>query len=94
MNLDAREVLEFRQAQLKHQITASLDLLEGLVYLSPSQQGHHVHLRLGGKARTKHVRKRLVPRARAMTDNYRRVRQLLIQLSEVNWRLLQLPPQG
>jgi hypothetical protein len=28
-----------------------------------------------------------------MTQNHRKVRQLLARLSQVNWRLLQLPPE-
>jgi hypothetical protein len=30
---------------------------------------------------------------RAMTNNHLKVRQILGRLSDVNWRLLQLPPE-
>ena len=45
------------------------------------------------KTVTKYVRKELVPRVRAMTRNHLKVRLLLQRLSEVNWRILQLPPE-
>jgi hypothetical protein len=91
--LESREVLEFRQQQLKRQIDAALDLLEGFLYKSPCMRGYHLAYRSGGRRVTKYVRKRLVVQAQAMVQNRERVEQLLFQLSEVNWRLLQLPPE-
>lgn len=93
MKLDPRQTLQFRQEELKRQITAALDLLEGFVYKSPSQRGYHLTRSVAGRTRTKHVRKRLVPQVRAMVQNRRRVQVLLAQLSAVNWRLLHLPPE-
>jgi len=90
---ESREVLEFRQQQIKRQLDAALYLLEGFLYKSPCMRGYHLAHRSGGKRVTKYVRKRLVPQARAMVQNRQRVEQLLSQLSEVNWRLLQLLPE-
>jgi hypothetical protein len=93
MELDPREALEFRQQQIKRQIGAALDLLEGFIYRSPCMRGYHLVHRIGGRRVTKYVRKRLVPQTRAMIQNRQRVEHLLSQLWEVNWRLLQLPPE-
>lgn len=87
-----REVLEFRRDQLKRQIHAALDLLQGSLHKNPSQRGFHLTTKVDQKTLTKYVRKELVPRVRAMTANHLKVRKLLQRLSEANWRLLQLPP--
>jgi len=87
-----REVLEFRRDQLKRQIQAALDLLQGSLHKNPSQRGYHLTTKVDQKTRTKYVRQELVPQGRAMTRNHLKVRKLLQRLSEANWRLLQLPP--
>jgi hypothetical protein len=87
-----RQNLQFRQEQLLRQINAALDLLQGSLHKNPSQRGYHLTTKVKQKTLTKYVRMELVPRVRAMTGNHLKVRQLLARLSEVNWRLLQLPP--
>ena len=88
-----RELLQFRRDQLLRQINAALDLLQGSLHKNPSQRGHHLTTKVDQKTVTKYVRKELVPRVRAMTRNHLKVRLLLQRLSEVNWRILQLPPE-
>ena len=92
MNTRAREVLQFRREQLQRQINTALDLLQGSLHKNPSQRGYHLTTKVEQKTVTKYVRKELVARVRAMTRNHLKVRRLLSRLSEVNWRLLQLPP--
>jgi hypothetical protein len=87
-----RETLLFRREQLLRQINAALDLLQGSLHRNPSQRGFHLTTKLNQKTLTKYVRLEWVPRVRAMTRNHLRLRQLLPRLSDVNWRLLQLPP--
>jgi hypothetical protein len=87
-----RDTLRFRQEQLQRQLNAALDLLQGSLHKNPSQRGYHLTTKINQKTATKYVRQELVPRVRAMTRNHLKVRQLLVRLSEVNWRLLQLPP--
>jgi hypothetical protein len=84
--------LQFRQGQIQRQINHTLDLLQGSLHKNPSQRGYHLTTKQDQKTVTKYVRKELVPQVRAMTRNHLKVRQLLARLSEVNWRLLQLPP--
>jgi hypothetical protein len=87
-----REVIEFRQEQLKRQIAQALNLLQGSLHQNPSQRGYHLTTKVDQKTITKYVRLELVPRVRAMTANHLKVRKLLQRLSDANWRLLQLPP--
>lgn len=89
-----RQNLRFRQEQLHQQINAALDLLQGSLHRNPSQRGYHLTTKVNQKTVTKYVRRELVPQVRAMTRNHLKVRQLLARLSDVNWRLLQLPPDN
>jgi hypothetical protein len=86
-----RQNLSFRKEQLLRQIAAALDLLQGSLHQNPSQRGYHLTVKVKQKTVTRYVRKELVPLVRAMTANHLKVRQLLVRLSEVNWRLLQEP---
>ena len=88
-----RDTLLFRKDQLSRQINAALDLLQGSLHKTPSQRGYHLTTKVEQKTRTRYVRKDLVPRVRSMTQNHLKVRRLLARLSEVNWRLLQLPQE-
>jgi hypothetical protein len=93
LECDTRELLEFRQRLLKQQISGALNLLEGFIYKSPCMRGYHLVQRSGGKRLQRYVRKRLLSQTRAMLQNRQRVAQLLGELSEVNWQLLQLLPR-
>jgi hypothetical protein len=92
MQKQSRHLLQFRQEQLKRQTSASLDLLQGSLHKNPSQRGYHLTTKVNQKTVTKYVRQELVPQVRAMTRNHLKVRRLLGRLSDVNWHLLQLPP--
>jgi hypothetical protein len=87
------DILIFRKQQLARQLTDSLNLLQGSLHKNPSQRGYHLTTKVDQKTVTKYVRKDLVPQVRAMTANHLKARKLLGRLSDVNWRLLQLPPQ-
>jgi hypothetical protein len=89
-----RETLQFRKEQLLRQIHPCLELLQGSLHQNPSQRGYHLTTKVNQKTVTKYVRKELVPQVRAMTQNHLKVRKLLQRLSDVNWRLLQLPPES
>ena len=91
MKKDPKLALSSRQEQLHRQITAALHLLQGSLHKNPSQRGYHLTFKVNQKTVTKYVRKELVPMVRAMTQNHLKVRKLLTRLSDVNWRLLQLP---
>jgi hypothetical protein len=93
MKKDLRQSLTFRQEQLQRQIAEALNLLQGSLHKNPSQRGYHLTIKVNQKTLTKYVRKELVPLVRAMTRNHLKVRKLLARLSDVNWRLLQLPDE-
>lgn len=93
MKNDPRQTLALRQEQLQRQVTAALNLLQGSLHKNPSQRGYHLTIKVNQKTITKYVRKELVPLVRAMTQNHLKVRKLLARLSDVNWRLLQLPDE-
>ncbi len=93
MKNDLHQTLASRKEQLQRQIANALDLLQGSLHRNPSQRGYHLTTKVNRKTLTKYVRKELVPLVRAMTANHLRVRKLLARLSEVNWRLLQLPDE-
>jgi len=93
MSIKQEIQLQFRQEQLKNQITAALDFLQGSLHKNPSQRGYHLTTKINQKTITKYVRKELVPPVRAMTQNHLKVRKLLQRLSDVNWRLLQIQSQ-
>ncbi len=84
------QLIELRRQKLKAQIAVRLDILIGSVHRTPSQRGYHLTTKIAGKSATKYVRADLVPLAKAMTANQRHVRKLLHQLSDLNWRWLQL----
>jgi hypothetical protein len=87
-----RLALQLRKEQLQRQIGLCLDLLQGSLHQNPSQRGYHLTTKVDQKTVTKYVRKELVPQVRAMTRNHLKLRKLLSRVSDVNWRLLQLPP--
>ena len=83
-------LIELRRQKLKAQIALNLDLLIGSVHKTPSQSGYHLTTKIAGKSVTKYVRKELAPQALAMTRQHLKLRQVLRQLSALNWRWLQL----
>ena len=84
------ELIELRRQKLKDQIATRLDLLIGSIHKTPSQSGYHLTAKQERKSVTKYVRKNLVPLALEMTRNHLELRKLLLQLSALNWRWLQL----
>ncbi len=85
-----RQLLQERQQLLKQQIADCLDLLIGTLGRSPSMRGHNLTTKVDGKTVTRYVPRDLAPQVRAMTRRYQKLWRLLLQLSKVNWQLLQL----
>jgi len=95
MKTSQRSLLLFRQEQLLRQIQDTLPLLlQGSLHQNPSQRGYHLTGKVNQKTVTKYVRRDLVPQVRLMARNHLKVRQLLVRLSQVNWQLLQFPPDS
>lgn len=84
------ELLKKRQASLKKQISANLDLIIGSVGKSPAMSNWNLTTKVGGKTVTRYVRKGLVPKMKKMTQRHKKVRTLIQQLSAVNWEILKI----
>ena len=69
-------------------ISRNLDLLIGSVGKSAAMRHHNLTTKMEGKTKTVYVRKGLVGAVRKMTARHAKVKQLIAQLSKVNWELL------
>jgi len=81
--------IEKRRESLKARIMGNLDLLIGTVNRTPAQSGWYLTAKVEGKSVTRYVRASIREEAKAMTRRHVRVRTLLRQLSDANWKLLQ-----
>jgi len=100
--LNSLDELKKRQQQLKTKIKQLLDLLIGSVVGYQMKCGkknckcvqgeRHICFYLSykkqGKTVNNYVPKHLVDEARSMTDNHKQLKQVLAELSEVNFELL------
>jgi hypothetical protein len=83
------QLLEKRRQLLKQQIADCLDILIGTLSKSASMRGHNLTTKVAGKTVTRYVRRDLLPQAREMIRRYQKLWRLLVELSRVNWQLLQ-----
>jgi hypothetical protein len=84
------ESLRKQQEAVKNEIARNLDLLAGSIAKSPSMSGHSLTTKREGKTVTVYVRKEILQRAQAMTERHRKVKDLILRLSKINWELLRL----
>jgi len=80
--------LRKRQERIKRAIEENLDLLIGTVNKTPAQSGYYLTAKVDGKSVTRYVRASIRQQAKAMTRRHVKVRELVRQLSQVNWELL------
>ena len=88
--MNRQEELKIRQRRLKKEVSGKLDLLIGHIRQSPAMKSPTMTFKVHGKTVTRSVRKHLLDRAREMTANHLEVRELIKELAEVNWELLNL----
>ncbi len=90
MNADWKQVerLVKRRERLKEQINRNLDLLIGSVGKSAAMRHHNLTTKRDGKTVTLYVRNGLVGTVRKMTGRHAKVKELIAQLSKVNWDML------
>ena len=84
------QLLKKQQSLLKEQIVENLDLLVGSVGRPPSMMNYILTTKIGGKTVTRYVRKNLVIKVQKMTVRNKKVRELILKLSKINWELLKL----
>jgi hypothetical protein len=87
----ARTVYELQQQRelLGEQIAAHLDILIGSITTKgPERSGFNLTFRLGGITRSRHIRKENIEKVRLMTARYKKLKQLIHKLSDLNWLIL------
>ena len=82
--------LEQKQQRLKQQIFDNLDILIGSVCSKGPQdpEGCNLTFKVKGKSKGRHIPKPLIPTVREMTQRHQTLKQLILELSDVNWELL------
>jgi hypothetical protein len=83
------ETLYRERKRLEEDILRNLDFLMGSISTKgPSRPGLNLTFKINQVTRTRHIRKELEPRVKQMTTRWRRLRDLLHQLSDLNWERL------
>lgn len=89
----ARTVYELQQRRqlLADQIALNLDILIGSVSTKgPKRPGFNLTFKLDGRTRTRHIRAENLEKVRLMTARHKKLKQLIQQLSDLNWKILTL----
>ena len=83
------EALHRQNERLRQKILDNLDFLMGSVSTKgPRRPGLNLTFKVNQVTRTRHIRKELEPQVKQMTARWRRLRNLLRELSGVNWERL------
>jgi len=81
--------LKQKQERLKREIAGNLDILIGSVSTKgPARVGFNLTTKVNQKSVSRHIRKSLLQKVRAMTGRHKKLKTLLQELSDVNWELL------
>jgi len=86
-----RTVYELQQQRelLVGQIVAHRDILIGSITTKgPKRPGFNLTSSLDGIRRTRHIRKEDMEKVRLMTARYKKLKQLIHKLSDLNWLIL------
>jgi len=89
----AKTVYELRQKRelLCERIAANLDILIGSVSTKgPKRPGYNLTFKLDGVTRSRHIRKENVTKVRRMIARHKKLKELIQQLSDLNWEILTL----
>jgi hypothetical protein len=87
----AKTVYELQQSRelLCQQIAGHLDILIGSVSTKgPKRPGYNLTFKLDGVTRTRHICKEDLDKVRLMTARYKKLKQLIHKLSDLNWLIL------
>lgn len=83
------ETLYRERKRLEEDILKNLDFLMGSISTKgPQRPGLNLTFKVNQVTRTRHIRKELEPKIKQMTARWRRLRDLLHQLSDLNWERL------
>jgi len=89
-NMVTITILKKRKQKIQDQISKNLDLIIGTVGKSPAMKNHNLTTKVNGKTVTRYVRNGLVTQVKKMTLRHQKVKNLLQELSQINWELLKL----
>jgi hypothetical protein len=83
--------LQQRRQRLAERIGRNLDILIGSVSTKgPKRPGFNLTFKLKGVTRTRHIRAADLEKVRLMTARHKKLKQLIQQLSDLNWQILAL----
>lgn len=86
LNLDE---LQERRRVLCERIAAHLDILVGSVTTKgPKRPGYNLTFSLDGVTHSRHIRKKDLQKVRLMIARYKKLKQLVHKLSDLNWLIL------
>jgi len=86
--------LQEERERLCQQIAGHLDFLIGSVSTKgPKRPGFNLTFKLQGVTRTRHIRKPDLEKVRLMTGRYKKLKQLIQKLSDLNWLILSCPTE-
>ena len=81
---------EQKKERIQREINGNLDFLIGSVTSQGPRGGFSLTTKEKGKSRTKYIRTNIVKEVRRLTQRHKKLKQLLQDLSEVNWELLKM----
>jgi hypothetical protein len=85
--------LKQKKQRLAREIHAKLDFLVGSVTSQGSRPGFSLTFKEDGKTRSKYIRTSMVDEVRKMTARHQELKELLKELSLVNWEILKAENQ-
>jgi hypothetical protein len=81
--------LRKKRKRLVQQIEDNLDILIGSVSSKGLKcEAYNLTTKIAGKTKTKHIPKDMVPLVRRMTKRHQELKEMIKELSEVNWLLV------
>jgi len=81
--------LKRKQERLKKEIGQNLDILIGSVSTKgPVRTGFNLTTKIDQKTVSRHIRKSLLNRVRQMTRRHKKLKALILELSQTNWEII------
>lgn len=81
--------LRQKQERLNREIARNLDILIGSVSTKgPARTGFNLTTKVNQKTVSRHIRKSLLAKVRAMIRRHKKLKALLQELSDTNWELI------
>lgn len=80
--------LQQRKERLKREVLANLNFLFGSVTTQGPRGGFNLTTGEKGKTRTRYIRRGQLEEVRVRIERHRKLKELLKEISDVNWELL------